>query len=107
MNLLFEYYKSVKLFQLSDVGDDTTPPVIDICPNSINVTTPVGMTSTPVTWIEPTATDNSGMTPTVTQSHQSGDRFPIGISQVFYTFSDLAGNEAACTFSITNGNLHA
>ena len=59
-----------------------------------------------VTWTEPTATDNSGMTPTVTQSHQPGVSFPVGITQVTYTFTDMAENEAMCSFSVTLGNLH-
>ena len=62
------------------------------------------MTSRIVTWTEPTATDNSGMTPTVTQSHQPGDSFPIRTTQVAYTFTDMAGNIAVCTFTVTIGN---
>ena len=56
-----------------------------------------------VPWTEATATDNSGMTPTVTQSHQPGDSFSIGTTQVTYTFTDMAGNQAVCTFSVTIG----
>ena len=59
-----------------------------------------------VIWIEPTATDNSGMTPIVTQSHQPGDSFTIGTTQVRYTFTDVAGNEATCSFTVTNGKWH-
>ena len=62
------------------------------------------MPSQVVTWIEPTATDNSGMTPTVTQSHQPGDSFPPGVTEVTYAFSDLAGNEAVCVFAITGNS---
>ena len=53
--------------------------------------------------MEPTATDNSGVVPTVTGSHRTGDRFPIGTSQVVYTFTDQAGNAVACMFSVTIG----
>ena len=60
-----------------------------------------------VMWTEPTATDNSGMTPTVTQSHQPGDSFLVGTTQVTYTFTDIAGNEAMCSFTVTIGNLHS
>ena len=56
-----------------------------------------------VPWTEPTATDNSGMTPTVTQSHQPGDSFPVGTTQVTYSFTDMAGNQATCTFSVIIG----
>ena len=57
-----------------------------------------------VTWTEPTATDNSGMTSTVTQSHQPGDSFNVGTTTVTYTFTDMAGNQAQCSFSVTLGN---
>ena len=66
----------------------------------------LGTNSRVVTWTEPTATDDSGVTPTVVQSHSSGDMFPVGTTQVMYTFTDAAGNMAMCTFSITgNGNI--
>ena len=59
-----------------------------------------------VTWTEPIATDNSGMTPTVTQTHQPGDRFPVGTTRVTYTFSDIAGNQAMCFFMVTLGMIN-
>ena len=90
---------------LTDVEQDITPPVIQGCPNSINVITPVGMTSMAVTWTEPTATDNSGMIPSVTQSHRPGDSFSLGTAQVIYRFTDMSGNEATCSFAVTNGKF--
>ncbi len=71
------------------------------CEQSASHSIPVGMTSLIVFWTEPTAVDNSEMTPTVTQSHQPGDNFPVGITQVTYTFTDVAGNDATCAFTIT------
>ena len=88
------------------IGEDTQPPVINTCPDSINNVIPIGITSIAITWTEPTATDNSGISPTVTQSHQPGDSFPVGVTQVTYTFTDMAGNEATCFFTVTNGNFH-
>ena len=82
-------------------GTDTTPPVIANCPNPIDIIIPVGTTSMTVSWTEPTATDNSGMTPTITQSHQPGTDFPVGTTQVTYTFTDMAGNQAQCSFTVT------
>ena len=64
----------------------------------------VGTTSRVVTWIEPTAVDNSGGQPTVIRSHQPGSTFPVGTTQVTYTFRDAVGNEATCSFEIT-GNF--
>ncbi len=54
-----------------------------------------------VFWTEPTATDNSGVTPRLIQSHFPGTIFPMGITRVLYLFTDMAGNEAQCTFTIT------
>ncbi len=85
------------------MSPDTIPPLITGCPDTIEIMIPVGMSSVNATWIEPTATDNSGITPTVTKSHQPGDSFPIGLTQVTYTFTDLAGNVATCEFSIVIG----
>ena len=62
------------------------------------------MTSATVSWTEPTATDNSGMTPTITQTHQPGDSFPVGTTSVMYTFTDMTGNQATCTFDVVIGN---
>ena len=62
--------------------------------------TQVGSNSAVVTWTEPTATDNSGMAATVTQSHQPGQSFPVGTTEVTYTFTDQAGNQATCQFEV-------
>ena len=70
---------------------DTTPPVITGCPDPVDIRLPVGTQSVPAIWTEPTATDNSGMTPIVTQSHQPGDSFSVGTTTVTYTFTDIAG----------------
>ena len=95
------------LFILSLVPlEDTVPPVIRDCPvSTLTVNVPTGVPSRPVTWTEPTATDNSGETPTVTQSHQPGDIFPVGTTDVSYTFSDMSGNDAICSFSVVVGKL--
>ena len=83
---------------------DPTAPIISNCPQSTQYTIPIGTTSRVVTWTEPTATDDSGLAPTVIQSHQPGSSFPVGTTQVMYTFRDAVGNEAICSFEIT-GNL--
>ena len=80
---------------------DTTPPEVNSCPSSLSYTIPFGVTTRGVTWTEPTATDNSGRTPTISRSHRPGESFPVGTTQVTYTFSDDTGNEAMCSFTIT------
>ena len=79
---------------------DTNPPVVTSCPTTSTYSVPLGTTSTIVTWTEPSATDDSGVAPTVVVSHRSGSSFPIGTTQVAYIFRDDAGNEATCTFSV-------
>ena len=66
---------------------------------------PAGVTQAVVSWVEPTATDNSGVTPSVTQTGQPMTVFNEGVTEVRYTFRDQAGNEAVCAFTVTlNGN---
>ena len=74
--------------------------MVNGCPDPIEITISFGMTSMSVTWIEPTATDNSGITPTITQSHQPGNSLPVGTTHVTYTFTDMAENQAMCSFNI-------
>ena len=64
---------------------------------------PFGVPSTTVTWTEPTATDNSGMTPRMIRTHQPGDSFPVGTTTVTYMFMDMTGNRVQCSFGITIG----
>ena len=53
-----------------------------------------------MTWTVPTATDNSGNAPTLTESHAPG-QFPIGANTVVYTAKDAADNTATLSFTIT------
>ena len=78
--------------------------MISNCPQSIQEDVSLGTTSRIVTWVEPTATDDSGNLPSVIQSHRPGQLFSVGTTQVTYTFRDQSGNEAVCSFTVT-GNL--
>ena len=91
------------MLTLTFAEQDTIPPIISGCPDPISGMIPFGTTSVNVPWTDPTATDNSGMTPTLTQSHIPGDSFSVGTTQVTYTFTDMVGNQATCTFSVTIG----
>ena len=80
---------------------DTVPPVITNCPlATIMVTAPAGSNGAVATWNPITATDNDGASPTLTQSHRSGDFFPVGDTIVSYTFTDQSGNSAFCSFTV-------
>ena len=93
------------IYSLVTEEDDSNPPIVSNCPEPSDYTVPFGTTSRVVTWTEPTATDDSGMEPAVTQTHLPGDSFPVGTTQVVYTFMDRAGNIAMCSFAITGNNL--
>ena len=80
---------------------DTTPPVISNCPSGVTVQAASGATSAVATWSIPSATDNSGLTPTRTSTHNPGQSFNTGSTQVTYTFTDGSGNSAVCSFTVT------
>ncbi|XP_071819452.1 uncharacterized protein [Apostichopus japonicus] len=79
---------------------DTTPPAIENCPSNIDVTVELGTPSTPVNWIEPTATDLSGTVTLSQRSHSPGSTFPVGMTVVSYTFTDSGGISAMCSFVV-------
>ena len=60
-------------------------------PNNIHLQTDFNASIAVVTWIEPTATDNSGYQ-TLSSSYQPADSFQIGVSMVNYTSVDPSGN---------------
>ncbi|XP_072044883.1 uncharacterized protein [Amphiura filiformis] len=75
------------------------PPVVSGCPPDIEATTELGTTETVVSWIEPTATDQSSIS--TVQTHSPGEEFNVGITHVAYIYTDAGGTKAACTFTIT------
>ena len=78
------------------------PPVISNCPESAEYAIPPGTPFQDVTWTEPTAVDAiTGLQAAVTRSHNPGDFFPLGSTEVIYTFTDQTGNSNTCSFTIT------
>ena len=55
-----------------------------------------------VTWINPSASDTTGVAPTIVCTPQSGSDFMIGTQDVICTATDAAGNQAtpSCTFEV-------
>lgn len=89
---------------------DVTPPVITGCPANITVFTGLGRTTCNqiATWIPPVATD--ACTPccqpgtpqqTITGNFAPGATFPVGVTTVTYTATDLSGNTSTCVFTLT------
>ncbi len=60
---------------------------------------PAGATSAVAFYIEPTASDDSGIASS-TSSHTPGSSFPVGNTLVSYTFTDAVGNSATCSFTV-------
>ena len=80
--------------------EDLTPPLI-VTDGDIVRFVAAGVTSIPVTYTEPNATDNSGTAFLVSRSAQPGDSFPLGVTVVEYVFSDPSGNLASANFTVT------
>jgi trimeric autotransporter adhesin len=79
---------------------DTTPPTFSGCPQNISLST--ATTTAAATWTVPTATDACGSANVnLTSSLANGANFPIGTSTVTYTATDIAGNKATCSFTVT------
>ena len=78
-----------------------TIPVIANCPDDIAQFLPDDNSVVQVQWTVPTATDNSGLVPSVVATSTSGELFTVGTTQVTYTFTDNTGNEAECSFTVS------
>ncbi|XP_072169502.1 hyalin-like [Diadema setosum] len=84
---------------------DSIAPVFTFCPADIfrSVLATSGATGATVTWQQPTATDNSGIAPTISAPNfPSGSFFVTGtIITIVYTATDAYGNQQQCTFAVT------
>ena len=71
-----------------------------MCPATQYIQIELGNNSAVGNWIEPFATDISGVTRTL-RSHSPGTVFPVGVTTVQYQFMDGYGNNEACEFNIS------
>lgn len=77
---------------------DVVNPIFSGCPNDTTV-----LSSTcflPVSWTQPTATDNCVPDPTVYSIPAPGDTFPTGFTTVQVFVVDPSGNQDTCTFVV-------
>jgi HYR domain/Lectin C-type domain/Secretion system C-terminal sorting domain len=80
---------------------DVTPPVI-VCPANIVKTPTTAGTCWNVSWTVPTATDNcSTATVTQTAGPANGSCIAPGTYTVTYKATDVKGNSATCSFTVT------
>ncbi|WP_113922614.1 HYR domain-containing protein [Cognataquiflexum aquatile] len=79
---------------------DGVAPVIADCPTDITVSNDADSCEAAVTWTAPTASDDKG-TVSLTSNFEPGAVFPVGTTEVTYTATDAAGNQATCSFTVT------
>ncbi len=81
---------------------DNEPPTI-VCPANVDMNVDAGVCGAVVSFETPSASDNSGLDVTVTQTAgpASGEVFPVGTTTVTFTATDAAGNSASCSFDVT------
>ncbi len=78
---------------------DNAAPVITGCPANITVSANASCQAV-VSWTAPTFTDNCAGVVTITSSHNPGNTFPIGNTEVKYTGTDSQGNVSVCAFNV-------
>lgn len=79
---------------------DNENPTLSSLPLDITQGTDLGNCSAIVTWADPTASDNCGIDST-TPSQASGTSFPLGTTTVQYMTTDIHGNSASASFTVT------
>ena len=79
---------------------DSGAPTITNMPTDITLFKKGVHCSMPVTWAEPNATDDCGVT-SFTSSHPNGGSFDEGTTTVTYTATDACGYMTTASFSIT------
>ena len=81
------------------VTDDQLPTIIG-GPADISLDNEPGSCSAAADWVEPTAADNCGIQ-SLTSDHSATSTFPVGVTTVTYTATDLNGNSTTHSFSVT------
>ncbi|XP_053380060.1 deleted in malignant brain tumors 1 protein-like [Mercenaria mercenaria] len=79
---------------------DITPPTVT-CPGDQTLIVPQGQQTIKATWPKVTASDNSGVTPNLFQSMQSGMTLAEGVYSVTAMATDKIGLTSTCSFKVT------
>ncbi|MEC9475667.1 MAG: HYR domain-containing protein [Planctomycetota bacterium] len=80
--------------------EDTEAPVLNGLPVAMDLDSDLDLCGAVATWAVPESIDNCEVSE-VTQTHASGDFFPVGTTTVTYMVIDTAGNDSTYTFDIT------
>ncbi len=94
---------------------DDDPPVLTGCPTNITTTTEILTCEKTVNFTHPTVTDNcsvpvltykvGGDAPVIASGLNANYTFPKGTTTVLYTATDVAGNTATCSFTVTVNDI--
>jgi large repetitive protein len=84
--------------QFKVVVEDKSAPVFENCPVEIIVTAGTSCDAV-VNWADPIVTDFSPIQ-SLELSHQSGETFPVGVSDVAFKAIDAYGNIGYCKFKV-------
>ena len=84
----------------SNLFSDEEDPVIT-CPAPFTVGTDDGLDTATVTFDPANVTDNSMLSITPVSYPVSGSNFSIGDTEVQFNATDVSGNTASCTFTVT------
>lgn len=79
------------------VVDEIAPTIPTVADISVFATSAAGAV---VNYDTPVGVDNCSATTLLTEGLASGETFPIGITTVSYTVTDLSGNSAVTTFNV-------
>ena len=83
-----------------EIDADSIPPVINNLPAPIASNSDLGVCGAIVTWDDPTASDDCGIS-TFTSNHPPGSLFGVGTTTVEYTAVDVSGNLSTAAFQVT------
>ena len=83
-----------------EVDVDVQLPTIEGLTGDLSLNALEGLCEAPATWADPIVTDDCGVA-SVVSSHNSGDAFPVGATQVTYTATDVSGNVNTASFTVT------
>ncbi|MGE4603218.1 MAG: HYR domain-containing protein [Planctomycetota bacterium] len=86
--------------------NDTEAPFITGMPLDMILDNEIGMCSASAIFDEPSASDNCAVAD-LSGDHDSGDRFPVGMSTVTYTATDSYGNVSMSSFTVTVNDVEA
>ncbi|XP_072041246.1 hyalin-like [Amphiura filiformis] len=75
------------------------------CPTNIATAVELGTQGTPVYWKDPWVTSPTGNGTLITQTHASGNVFPVGRTTVSYIFADVYRQLMTCSFIVTGTSV--